>query len=105
QGVRIPTLGSFDTIPECIQVGAETVTIQKPVFHLARNLAIAHNLMDNKAYLPGNKELVPLKYSEVARAAAVPRQKAEGCIQGTTSLLSHCLGKGQNVALVLKEVG
>ncbi|NXA21882.1 CCD81 protein, partial [Ibidorhyncha struthersii] len=54
---------------------------------------------------PGNKELEPLKYSKVAMAAAVSRQKVEGCIQGTTSLLSHCLVKGQNVALVLKEVG
>ncbi|NWQ93873.1 CCD81 protein, partial [Burhinus bistriatus] len=53
----------------------------------------------------GNKELEPLKYSKVATAAAVSRQKAESCIQGTTSLLSHCLGKGENVALVLKSVG
>ena len=29
------------------------MTIRKPVFHLARNLAVVHNLMDNKAYLPG----------------------------------------------------
>ncbi|KFQ54148.1 Coiled-coil domain-containing protein 81, partial [Pelecanus crispus] len=29
----------------------------------------------------------------------------EGCILGITSLLSHCLGKGDNAALVLKDVG
>lgn len=33
------------------------------------------------------------------------RQKVENCIQGTMSLLSHCLGKGENVALVLRDVG
>ncbi|NXJ72996.1 CCD81 protein, partial [Rostratula benghalensis] len=53
--------------------------------------------------LPGNKELEPLKYSKVA--TSVPRQKVEDSIQGTTSLLSHCLAKGENVALVLKDVG
>ncbi|NXU81590.1 CCD81 protein, partial [Oreotrochilus melanogaster] len=54
---------------------------------------------------PGNKELEPLKYSKVATATCVSRQKVECCIQGTTSLLSHCLGKGQNVALILKDLG
>ncbi|NXS98207.1 CCD81 protein, partial [Jacana jacana] len=54
---------------------------------------------------PGNKELQPLKYAKVARVAFVSRQKVEGCIRGITSLLSHCLGKGENVALVLRDVG
>ncbi|KFQ55995.1 Coiled-coil domain-containing protein 81, partial [Pelecanus crispus] len=54
---------------------------------------------------PGNKELEPLKYGKVAAAACVSRQKVEGCIQGTTSLLSQCLGKGENIALVLRDVG
>ncbi|KFV49191.1 hypothetical protein N341_06954, partial [Tyto alba] len=53
----------------------------------------------------GSKELEPLKYAKVAAAASVSRQKVEDCIQGTTSLLSQCLGKGENVALVLHEVG
>ncbi|XP_072704725.1 coiled-coil domain-containing protein 81-like [Ciconia boyciana] len=105
KGVRIPTLGSFDAVPKRIHVGGEVVTIRKPVFHLARNLAVVHNLMDNKAYLPGNKELEPLKYAKVAAAASVSRRKVEGCIQGTMSLLSHCLRKGQNVALILKDIG
>ncbi|NXV53584.1 CCD81 protein, partial [Uria aalge] len=105
QGLRIPTLGSFDAVAERVQVGDEIVTIRKPVFHLARNLVVIHNLMDNKAFLPGNKELEPLRYSKVAAVTAMPRRKAEDCIQGTTSLLSHCLGKGQNVALMLKDVG
>ncbi|NXS42938.1 CCD81 protein, partial [Balaeniceps rex] len=56
-------------------------------------------------FFPGNKELEPLKYTKVAAAAAVSRRKAEACMQGTTSLLSHCLGKGENVALVLRDVG
>ncbi|NXK99883.1 CCD81 protein, partial [Mesembrinibis cayennensis] len=54
---------------------------------------------------PGNKELEPMKYSKVAMDAFVSRQKVEDCIQGTTSLLSHCLGKGKNVALVLRDMG
>ncbi|NXA30677.1 CCD81 protein, partial [Ibidorhyncha struthersii] len=53
----------------------------------------------------GNKELEPLKYAKVAMAASVSRQKAEVCIQGTTSLLSHCLGKGENVSFVLRDIG
>ncbi|NXQ84580.1 CCD81 protein, partial [Nyctibius grandis] len=105
QGVRIPALSSFDTVPKQIQVGGETVTVQRPVFHLARNLIVVLNLMDEKAYVPGIKELEPLKYAKVATAASVSGLKVEGCTQGTTSLLSQCLGKGENIALVLKDVG
>ncbi|XP_068262707.1 coiled-coil domain-containing protein 81-like [Nyctibius grandis] len=105
KGVRIPALGSFDTVPEQIQVGSETVTVQRPVFHLARNLIVVLNLMDEKAYVPDIKELEPLKYAKVATAASVSQLKAESCIQGTMSLLSQCLGKGKNIALVLKDVG
>ncbi|NXK01133.1 CCD81 protein, partial [Corythaixoides concolor] len=54
---------------------------------------------------PGNKELEPLKYFKVAAAASMSWQKVESCIQGTTSLLSYCLGKGENVAFVLQDVG
>ncbi|CAM9147440.1 unnamed protein product, partial [Bubo scandiacus] len=105
KGVRIPALGCFDVVSRQIQVGEEAVTIPRPVFRLARNLVVVRNLSDNKAYLPGNKELEPLKYSKVAAAASVSRQKAEGCIQGTMSLLSYCLGKGENVTFVLRDIG
>ncbi|KFV96861.1 Coiled-coil domain-containing protein 81, partial [Eurypyga helias] len=54
---------------------------------------------------PGTKELEPFKYAKVAAAASVSRQKVDCCIKGTTSLLSHCLGKGENIALVLRDVG
>ncbi|XP_074458241.1 uncharacterized protein LOC141749066 [Larus michahellis] len=105
KGVRIPSLGSFDTVLQRIQVRDRAVTIQSPTFHLATNLAVGHNLTDDKAYLPGNKEVEPLAYAKVAAAASVSRLKAEACIQGTASLLSHCLGKGENIALVLRDVG
>ncbi|XP_074665934.1 uncharacterized protein LOC141916918 [Strix aluco] len=105
KGVRIPALGCFDVVSRQIQVGEEAVTIHRPVFRPARNLVEVCNLSDNKAYLPGNKELEPLKYSKVATAASVSRQKAAGCIQGTVSLLSYCLGKGKNVAFVLRDIG
>ncbi|NXS50961.1 CCD81 protein, partial [Balaeniceps rex] len=103
QGVRIPTLGSFDVVPKWVQVGDKAVIIQRPVFWLSRNLAGI--LRDDRDYLPGNKELEPLKCGTVAAAASVSRRKVEDCIQGTTSLLSHCLGKGENIALVLRDVG
>ncbi|XP_053913850.1 coiled-coil domain-containing protein 81-like [Cuculus canorus] len=105
KGVRIPTLGSFDIVPTQIKVGDEAVTIQRPMFYLARNLVAEHNLTDDKDYLPGHKELQPLKYSKVATAASVSRRKAEICIQGTIAFLSVCLGKGNNIALVLKDIG
>ncbi|NWI35156.1 CCD81 protein, partial [Sula dactylatra] len=54
---------------------------------------------------PGNKEVEPMKYAKVATDAFVSRHKVENCIQGTMSLLSYCLGKGENVALVLRDVG
>lgn len=47
----------------------------------------------------------PLKYTEVAAAASVTWQTGKACIFGTTSLVSHCLRKGENIAFVLKDIG
>ncbi|XP_066841432.1 uncharacterized protein [Anser cygnoides] len=105
QGVRIPALGSFDIVPRWVKDGNETVIFLMPTFRLARNLVITHNLTDDKEYLPGHKELEPLKVAEVAANACMSQQKVENCIRGTTSLISRCLGKGENIALVLKDVG
>ncbi|NWZ29737.1 CCD81 protein, partial [Asarcornis scutulata] len=105
QGVRIPALGSFDVVTKCVKVRNETIIFPMPVFYLARNLIVSHNLMDNKEYLPGHKELEPLKFPEVAAAASVSWKKVESCIRGTTSLISRSLGKGENIALVLRDVG
>ncbi|NXR12828.1 CCD81 protein, partial [Semnornis frantzii] len=105
QGVWIPTLGYFDTVPREVMMGGETVTLQMPTFHLARNLVCAHSLTDDRALLPGNEELEPLKYSKVVATASVSWWKVECCTKGTMSLLSHCLRKGENVALILKDIG
>ncbi|NXJ05706.1 CCD81 protein, partial [Odontophorus gujanensis] len=53
----------------------------------------------------GHKECELIRYAAVAKAASVSWQKAESCIRDTTSLMSHCLHKGESVALVLKDVG
>ncbi|XP_027520990.1 coiled-coil domain-containing protein 81-like [Corapipo altera] len=105
KGIRVPTLGSFDVIHTEIPVGDRTVTLQRPVFYLARNLGGVSNLMDNNIDLTGDKPLEPLKYAEVAVEASVSRRKAESCILGTTSLLYHCLAKGESAAFILRDVG
>ncbi|NWR02720.1 CCD81 protein, partial [Paradoxornis webbianus] len=112
QGVRIPTLGSFDVVHTETRVGNKPVILQRPVFHLARNLGGVQNLENKDALLalfsccfPGGKQLEPLKYARVAVEASVSRRKAEGCILGTTTLLYHCLEKGASVAFVLRGVG
>ncbi|XP_005058103.1 PREDICTED: coiled-coil domain-containing protein 81-like [Ficedula albicollis] len=104
KGIRIPTLGSFDVAHTETLVGNKTVSLQRPVFHLARNLGEVQNL-ENKDDLAGDKQLEPLKYAKVAMEASVSRRKVESCILGTTSLLHHCLEKGMSVAFVLKDVG
>ncbi|RMB91006.1 hypothetical protein DUI87_32604 [Hirundo rustica rustica] len=104
KGIRIPTLGSFDVVHAETLVGNKTVTLQRPVFHLARNLGGVHSL-ENKDNLAGSKQLEPLKYARVAVEASVSRRKAECCVLGTTSLLYHCLEKGVSVAFVLRDVG
>ncbi|XP_027639402.2 coiled-coil domain-containing protein 81-like [Falco peregrinus] len=86
-------------------LGTKTVTLHKPVFCLSRVLRDIHNLMDNRDDLSDNKVLEPVKYIKVATDANVSRRKVEICILGTTSLLSQCLGKGKNVALVLRDIG
>ncbi|XP_051667899.1 coiled-coil domain-containing protein 81-like [Manacus candei] len=105
KGIRVPTLGSFDVAHTEIPVGDRTVTLQRPVFYLARNLGGVSNLMDTNTDLTGDKPLEPLKYAEVALEASVSRRKAESCVLGTTSLLYHCLAKGVGAAFVLRDVG
>ncbi|XP_032568318.1 coiled-coil domain-containing protein 81-like [Chiroxiphia lanceolata] len=105
KGVRVPTLGSFDVVHTETPVGDRTVTLQRPMFYLARNLGGVSNLMDNNIDLTGDKPLEPLKYAEVAVEASVSRRKAESCILGTTSLLYHCLAKGESAAFILRDVG
>ncbi|XP_068520731.1 coiled-coil domain-containing protein 81-like isoform X1 [Anas acuta] len=105
QGVRIPALGSFDVVPKLVKDGNKTLILQMPTFRLARNLVVTHSLTANKEYLPGHKELEPLHYPEVAAQICLSSQRVESCIQGTTSLISRCVGKGENIALVLRDVG
>ncbi|XP_071888410.1 coiled-coil domain-containing protein 81-like [Anas platyrhynchos] len=105
QGVRIPTLGCFDVVSKRVEDGNKSLTVQWPTFRLARNLVVAHNLTADKEYLPGHKELKPLQYPEVAAAASMSWKKVESCIRSTTSLISHSLGRGENIALVLRDVG
>ncbi|XP_021238677.1 coiled-coil domain-containing protein 81-like [Numida meleagris] len=105
KGVRIPTFGSFDIVSKRIKTEDGTLTVQWPAFRPARNLVDIHNLAGDEEFLPGHKEVEPLKYSEVAAAASVSRQTGKACICGTTSLISRCLRKGENVAFVLKDIG
>ncbi|XP_047912747.1 uncharacterized protein [Anser cygnoides] len=105
KGVRIPTLGSFDIIQKRIQAGDTAVILQWPVFHLATNLINTHHLVDSKGSLPAHKKLEPLRRAKVAADACVSWQKAESCIRGTMSLISQCLREGENIALVLRDVG
>ncbi|CAN8205762.1 unnamed protein product [Coccothraustes coccothraustes] len=104
KGIRIPTLGSFDVVHMETVVGNKTVILQRPVFHLARNLGGVQNL-GKKDDLAGRKQLEPLKYAKVATEASVSRREVECCILGTMSLLHHCLEKGVSVAFVLRDVG
>nr|ADT65176.1 hypothetical protein [Meleagris gallopavo] len=105
KGVRIPTFGSFDIVSKQIKTKDETLVVKWPAFRLARNLLDVHGLMGDEEFLPGRKEAETLKYTEVAAAASVSRQRGEICICGTTSLVSRCLKKGENVAFVLKDIG
>ncbi|XP_038027739.2 uncharacterized protein [Anas platyrhynchos] len=105
KGVRIPTLGSFDIIQKRIQAGDKAMIFQWPVFHLATNLINTHHLEDSNGSLPAHKKLEPLRRAEVAADACVSWQKAESCMRGTMALISQCLREGENVALVLRDLG
>ncbi|XP_040424008.1 uncharacterized protein LOC121075128 isoform X1 [Cygnus olor] len=54
---------------------------------------------------PGDKLLEPLRYTHIAAATFVSVKRVVGCIQATMSLFSRCIGKGRNVALILKDIG
>ncbi|NXQ65056.1 CCD81 protein, partial [Anthoscopus minutus] len=47
----------------------------------------------------------PLQTFAVAAALGLPRHRVESTLQATTSLLSRCLGTGEDVALVLRDIG
>ncbi|KFQ22060.1 hypothetical protein N332_02060, partial [Mesitornis unicolor] len=53
---------------------------------------------------PGNKDLEPIRYMVIATATSGPQCQVEVAIQRTLSLLSQCLVRGENVALVLQDI-
>ncbi|KAF4795524.1 hypothetical protein TURU_092288 [Turdus rufiventris] len=59
-GVRIPTFGCFDVVQTEILVGNKTVILQRPMFHLARNIGEGQNL-ENKDDLTGKAEDLTLQ--------------------------------------------
>ncbi|POI22775.1 hypothetical protein CIB84_013477, partial [Bambusicola thoracicus] len=94
-----PTFGSFYIVSKQIKAKDGTLVVQWPAFLLARNLLDVHSLT-------GHKEEEPLKYTEeVAAAASVSQQRGEACVCGTTSLISHRLRNGENIAFILKDTG
>ncbi|XP_072214395.1 uncharacterized protein [Excalfactoria chinensis] len=105
KGVWIPTFGSFDIISKEIRMENKTVTLCWPVFQLASNLIAVHHLRSRRGSLPVDRKVEALKSSQVAAAASVSWKTAQKCIQSTVSLLSSCLQNGENVAVVLKDVG
>ena len=57
------------------------------------------------SHFSAHRKVEPLKYSKVAATASVTWQRAKMCIQSTVSLISGCLKNGENVAVVLKDIG
>ncbi|XP_019467005.1 coiled-coil domain-containing protein 81-like, partial [Meleagris gallopavo] len=104
-GVWIPTFGSFDTVSKDVRTEDGTVTLRWPVFHLASNLIATHHLKPRRESLPVHRKVEPLKYSKAAAAASLSWQTLRTGIQSTVSLLSGCLQNGENVAIVLKDIG
>ncbi|NXO45810.1 CCD81 protein, partial [Locustella ochotensis] len=51
------------------------------------------------------ESLDPLQTFAVAAVLGLPRRRVEGALQATMSLLSQCLGTGEDVALVLRDIG
>ncbi|XP_048786221.1 uncharacterized protein LOC125686361 [Lagopus muta] len=105
KGVWIPTFGSFDTVSKDVWTEDGTVTLRWPVFHLAANLMATHHLKARREPLPVHRKLEPLRYSRAAAGAAVSWESVKTGIQSTVSMLSGCLRDGQNVAVVLKDIG
>jgi len=52
-----------------------------------------------------HRKVEPLKYSKAAAVASLSWQTLRTGIQSTVSLLSGCLQNGENVAIVLKDIG
>ncbi|XP_042748411.1 LOW QUALITY PROTEIN: uncharacterized protein LOC122192046, partial [Lagopus leucura] len=105
KGVWIPTFGTFDTISKDVWTENGTVTLQWPVFNLATNLMVTHHLKARRDSLAVHRKLDPLRYSKAAAGTSLSWQTLRTGIQSTVSLLSGCLQNGENVAIVLKDIG
>ncbi|POI19952.1 hypothetical protein CIB84_016302 [Bambusicola thoracicus] len=106
QGVWISTFGTFDTVSKDIRTDSDgIVTLRWPVFHLSGNLIAMHNLKPRRGSLPAQRKVGPLMYSKVAAAASVTWQTAQAAIHSTMFMLSGCIKNGENVAVVLKDIG
>lgn len=85
QEVPIKPQETPKTLPENPNLPKETPN--PPIFHV----------------LPGN--LDSLQTFAVAAVLGLPRCRVEGTLQATMSLLLQCLGTGEDVALVLEDIG
>lgn len=86
QGVRIPTLGSFDVVQTETLVGNKTVILQRPVFHLARNIGEGQNL-ENKDDLAGKTEdLTPQVWGAVGNHTTFLRAPPGKHLWGSASI-------------------
>ncbi|KAK7898333.1 hypothetical protein WMY93_019186 [Mugilogobius chulae] len=106
KGVHVAGLGTFTFSQQKLDVGIQSVTIQKPVFILSGKLV--HSLgikQDRPLAAASHLPVVPLNLTAVSRESLFSRDRVEACVRETVLLLVRTVASQENVLLPLRGIG
>ncbi|POI25439.1 hypothetical protein CIB84_010811 [Bambusicola thoracicus] len=84
------------------------VTVERPLFHLAKALAQDHDLQYDSidvAVSPGHDQYQQLPYAKIASENGISEGAAQLCVERTVCLFCACIEKRRNVAFIWRDVG
>ncbi|XP_068528359.1 coiled-coil domain-containing protein 81-like [Anas acuta] len=106
QAVRIPGLGTFTVVTEQVaNKEKDIVTVERPVFHLAKAIVHNNDLRYDYIDVPGYAHFEELPYAQIASENNVSESLVRLCIERSTRLFRVCIEDRQNIAFLWRDIG
>eukprot|EP00075_Anas_platyrhynchos_P016676 XP_027305929.1 coiled-coil domain-containing protein 81-like [Anas platyrhynchos] len=106
QAVRIPGLGTFTVVTEQVaNQEKDIVTVERPVFHLAKAIVHNNDLRYDYIDVPGYAHFEELPYAQIASENNVSESLVRLCIERSTRLFRVCIEDRQNIAFLWRDIG
>uniref|UniRef100_A0A493SW88 CCDC81 HU domain-containing protein n=1 Tax=Anas platyrhynchos platyrhynchos TaxID=8840 RepID=A0A493SW88_ANAPP len=106
QAVHIPGLGTFTVVTEQVaNQEKDIVTVERPVFHLAKAIVHNNDLRYDYIDVPGYAHFEELPYAQIASENNVSESLVRLCIERSTRLFRVCIEDRQNIAFLWRDIG